>query len=173
MCLLVFFAHSCRHNQRWTYVSSFLVVFTPKISHQHINTLTVKAICTWCKLQPSETHSLTLWTRAVTLTLWHSSAVFFCKTLKIMCNPIVHRQTIFTCKRISSWDGIVEIVLLLIIMSLHCDLDLEHSKLMFRISLWRIMMRHHAKHGYTVLSGSKQTVFTKLFWFRPCMHTNL
>ena len=159
------FTHSCRHNQGWTHISSFLVALTPKIPHQHIDTLTVKAIGTWCKLQPSETLSLTLWTRAVTVTLWHSSAVFFCKTFKIMCNPILHHQTIFTCKRIGSWDGIVEIVLLLIIMSSHCGRDLEHSKLMFRISLWHMMMHHHAKHGYTVLSGSKQTVFTELCVF--------
>ena len=85
----------------------------------------------------------------------------FCKTLWLRT---IYHQTKFGCKRLISSEEIVETVLFLIYMNLHCNLDLEdgHPVLCcwLRHSGLIMMMNHHTKFSYKRLSSSEDIIWT-------------
>ena len=92
----------------------------------------------WCGKYRTDQQVFTI---LVTLTLNTASQSFHDRHWFMM----IHRNIKFGCKRISSFEDIVEAIFRLYEP---CDLDLDDSKTSsFCLTLWLMMINHHTKFG--------------------------
>ena len=74
---------------------------------------------------------------------------------------MMYYQIKFGCKQTSSLEDTTKIVTFDYIRPC-CDLDIEHSEPVFRMTLWLMMLHNHTRFGDNMFCGSEDIVRTNI-----------